>query len=200
MEQLIKIISLSCLLATSLVYTFFGYRCFKALISCAGALIFSLLAFFIATKYIPDNFPLCAGIACVSGIIGGILFFKLFKVAAFLYGAASGLALSPIILNYISNPPTWLIWVIPISCALAGGLILLLSHRIILITMTAASGSLYFSFSLLFILIEFEVLKKKILTEPTNVETITFLIVTCTIFICGWLYQFKDGKAKAATT
>ena len=197
MDVFVNSTGLIVILVCSLIYTFFGYRFFKALLGFAGALIFATVAWRISSEYFQDNFIMAAVITIVAGAIGAWLFHTLFKVAAFLYGAAAGLALSPVILTYLENIPEWGKWALPIGCALAGGLILLLSHRFVLIAVTAASGAFYFSMSLLFLLVQWNVLQSDVLEKPDKLQTGLWLLCFATCFISGWIYQLKDKNAKA---
>lgn len=196
MDILVSSIGLITILICSLVYTFFGYRFFKFLLSLAGALIFSSVAWKISAEHFVDNKIIALLITIVAGAIGAWLFHTLFKVAAFLYGAAAGLALSPVILTYIPEPPAWCQWGIPIVCALAGGVLLLISHRVVLITMTAASGSLYFCMSLILLLVQFRVIHPDILEKPDSLQAGLTVLGFAVLFISGWIYQLKDKESK----
>lgn len=199
MDITINSIGLIVILICSLVYSFFGYRFFKSLLCFAGAIIFSSIAWKFSSGYFQENFIPAIIIALIAAAIGAWLFYALFKVAAFLYGASVGLALSPVILTFIENPPTWVPWVLPVGCALGGGLILLLSHRLVLITMTAASGSFYFSMSLLLLLVQWKVLQDDILEKPDNLQAGLWLLCFATCFVSGWIYQLSDKAAKESS-
>lgn len=194
MDSAFSIIGLVIILLSSLIYCFFGYRFFKFLLSFAGAIIFSSVSWKITSEYFADKIYLAVIISVLAAFLGGWLFHKLFKMAAFLYGAAAGLSLSPVILTHISEPPDWCKWGVPIACALIGGVILLLSHRIVLITMTAASGALYFNLSGLLLLVNWQVINKDILEKPDKVQTGLFLLCFAVLFIAGWIYQLKDKE------
>ena len=196
MDILVNNIGLIIILICSLVYTFFGYKFFKVLLSFAGALIFSAVAWRISSDYFQDKIYIALAIAVVAGAIGAWLFHKLFKIAAFLYGASAGLALSPVILTYIPDPPLWAKWALPIACALIGGILLVLSHRFVLITMTAASGAFYFSMSLLFLLVNWGAIQGDILKQPDKLQTGLWLLCFATCFVSGWIYQLKDKETK----
>ncbi|MCM8539499.1 MAG: TMEM198/TM7SF3 family protein [Lentisphaeraceae bacterium] len=199
MDIFVNYAGLLIILVCSLIYTFFGYRFFKALLSFAGALIFSSVAWNISSEYFHDNKLIAFAITLLAGLFGAWLFHKVFKVAAFLYGAAAGLSLSPIVLTFIENPPDWCKWGLPIVCALMGGILLLISHRFILITMTAASGALYFSMSLTLLLVQWEIIQKDILDKPDKLQTALWLLCFATCFVSGWVYQLKDKETKEDT-
>jgi len=196
MDILVNNVGLLTILFCSLVYTFFGYRFFTYLLSLAGALIFASVAWKIASEYFAEQKFIAVIIAVVAGALGAWLFHKLFKIAAFLYGAAAGLSLSPIIMTYINEPPKWCVWGLPVACALAGGLLLLISHRIVLITMTAATGSLYFCMSLLLLLVQWKILQPDILEKPDMLQSGLWLLCFATSFVSGWIYQVKDKDSK----
>ncbi len=194
MDSAFSNIGLVIILLSSLVYCFYGYRFFKFLLAFAGSIIFGSVSWNITSSYFVDKIYLAIIITLIAAFIGGWLFHKLFKIATFLYGAAAGLSLSPIILTYINEPPGWCKWGIPIACALIGGTILLLSHRIVLITMTAASGSLYFNLSGLLLLVNFGAIGKDILEKPDKLQSGLFLLCFAVLFIAGWIYQLKDKE------
>ena len=199
MDVVINNVGLLTIMACSLIYAFFGYKFFKVLLSFAGALIFSSLSWNFTAQYFQDNKLIAVGIALVAGLIGAVLFHKLFKMAAFLYGAAAGLSLSPVILTFIEEPQDWIKWGLPVVCALLGGVLLILSHRFILIVMTSASGAFYFSMSLLLLLIQWEVIQKDILDKPDKLQVGLWLLCFATCFISGLFYQLKDKETKEDT-
>ncbi len=199
MESFINNSGLFIILICSLVYCFFGYRFFKFLLSLAGSIIFSSVAWKISMQYFEGNQMYCLPIAIVAAILGGWLFYKLFKFAAFLYGTAAGFALSPVVLALIQPDAQWVKWAVPAVCALGGGLFLLFSHRLVLILMTAASGALYFALSLFLLLVEFNVWEREILDKPDSVQISLWLFCFAITFLSGAVYQFKDKKAEEPT-
>ena len=196
MDSTFSNIGLLIILLSSLVYCFFGYKFFKFLLALAGSIIFGSVSWNISSQYFFDQIYLAIGISLIAAFIGGWIFHKLFKVAAFLYGAAAGFSISPLIIAYISEPPDWCKWGIPIACGLIGGFILLLSHRLVLITMTAASGALYFNLSGLLLLVSWGAINQDILEKPDKVQTGLFLLCFAILFISGWIYQLKDKETE----
>lgn len=194
MDSAFSYVGLIIILLSSLIYCFYGYRFFKFLLALAGSIIFGTVSWNISAAYFTDKIYIAIIITVITASIGAWLFHKLFKIATFLYGAAAGLSLSPVILTYISEPPDWCKWGLPIGCALVGGIILLLSHRIVLITMTSASGALYFTISGLLLLVNWEVISNDILEKPDKVQTGLFLLCFAVLFISGWIYQLKDKE------
>ena len=194
MDSAFSYVGLIIILLSSLIYCFYGYRFFKFLLALAGSIIFGTVSWNISAAYFTDKIYIAIIITVIAASIGAWLFHKLFKIATFLYGAAAGLSLSPVILTYISEPPDWCKWGLPIGCALVGGIILLLSHRIVLITMTSASGALYFTISGLLLLVNWEVISNDILEKPDKVQTGLFLLCFAVLFISGWIYQLKDKE------
>ena len=194
MDDIFSNIGLLIILLSSLVYCFFGYRFFKLLLAFAGIIIFGSVSWNLSSEYFAEQIYIAIIISIAAAALGGWLFHKLFKIAAFLYGAAAGLSLSPVILTAISEPPDWCKWGIPIACGLIGGIVLLLSHRIVLITMTAASGALNFTLCGLLLLVNWGAINKDILEKPDKVQTGLFLLCFAVLFISGWIYQLKDKE------
>ena len=195
MEPFIENTGLFIILFCSLLSAFFGYRFFKFFLSLAGALLFSAFAWELSSEYFEDQIVLPLIITVLADIFGAWLFYVMFKIAAFLYGAAAGLAFSPVILTFTPSDQLWLKWAVPIICALAGGLILLLSTRLVIIIMTAASGAVYFTMSFLLILVNFEVLGEDILTEPDNLQAGLWVLCFLTCFFSGFIFQLQGKES-----
>jgi hypothetical protein len=195
MEAFINSSGLLTILVCSLIYCFFGYRFFKSLLSLAGALIFGSVAWTLSIEYFSSDLVFCLPIAIVSALLGAWLFHKLFKIAAFLYGASAGLALSPGVLTLVATEAVWVKWAIPAGCALLGGLFLLISHRIVLIVMTAATGAIYFVLGIFKLLIDWQVLEKSSIEQPDNVQISLSLFCFAITFLSGLIYQLKDKKS-----
>ena len=195
MEAAINNSGLLVILACSLIFCFLGYRFFKSLLSLAGALIFGSVAWQLSIEYFSGDLAFCLPISIVSALLGAWLFHKLFKIAAFLYGASAGLALSPAVLTLAATEVAWAKWAIPAGCALVGGLFLLISHRIVLIVMTAATGAIYFVLGIFRLLIDWHVLEKSSIEEPDNVQISLSLFCFAITFLSGLIYQLKDKKS-----
>jgi len=195
MENFVDIAGLLLIVAGSLVFCFFGYRFFRALLSLAGGIIFASLGWWGSLHFLPEQQWICMIIAVVASFFGAWLFHKLFKLAAFLYGAAAGIALTPVIVPLIDSPAEWLKWGIPVICGLTGGLLLLISKRIILIAMTAGSGSLTFTNAVFVLLLRYEVIEETALSKPNSVHISMWSLVFLIMAIGGFIYQFKDKSS-----
>ena len=98
-------------------------------------------------------------------------------------------------MSMVESDQEWVKWAVPSGCSLAGGLLLLISHRIILILMTAASGALNFTVSLYLLLIEFGVLAEDILEDPDKIQLSLWIFCFGITFLSGLVYQLKDKKS-----
>ncbi|MCM8538395.1 MAG: TMEM198/TM7SF3 family protein [Lentisphaeraceae bacterium] len=196
MEKLFAGSGLVAIMLCSLIYCFFGYRFFKLLLGLSGALIFASLSWLGFQKFAPEMQMPAIIISLICGLIGAWFFHKAFKVAAFIYGAAAGVTLSPAIRPFINSPEPWIEWALPIGCALVGGVLLLISRRIILIIMTAASGAIYFTMSLFTFLIQINVFEKTITESPNTFHSSMWLLSFSLCFFSGLFCQFSDKEAK----
>ena len=185
----------------SLLVCFFGYRFFRYFLTLAGAIILGGACWLGLQKIAPENMALGIGLSLVAAIVGAWLFHKLFKMAAFAYGASAGVALAPVILPFIAaqiegEQPIWLKWVVPAGCALVGGLLLLISRRAMMILMTAGSGAVYFSNSLFLLLVNYEVFENTVITQPGKFHASLWILSFAICAIGGASYQFKDKGTK----
>jgi hypothetical protein len=197
MEALINNGGLIAILVCSLIFCFFGYRFFTYLLSLAGAIIFGSVGWRISMEFFDSEILYSLPIAIVAAIFGAWLFHKLFKLAAFLYGASAGyFALSPIVFSLIASEQAWVKWAVPIGCALAGGMLLVISHRLIMIIMTSASGALNFTVSLYLLLVELGVLSKETLEKPDKIQSSLWIFCFAITALSGLIYQLKDKNSK----
>ena len=197
MEQYFASGGLIAIMLCSLIYCFFGYRFFKLLLGLSGALIIGSFTWIGFMKYAPEMKVPAIIVTLLMCAIGAWLFHKAFKIAAFLYGAACGVALTPAILPYITLKEQWVEWLIPLVCALVGGLLLLISRRFIMIIMTAASGAIYFTMSLFTFLIQINVFEKTVTDSPNSFHASMWIISFSLCFFSGLFCQFQDKENKA---
>ena len=81
MDILVNNVGLLIILICSLIFTFFGYKFFKALLSFAGAIIFSAVAWNIASEYFIDNKLIAVTITIIAAFLyGAWIFHKIFKI------------------------------------------------------------------------------------------------------------------------
>ena len=195
MDKFINNGGLIVIMLCSLIYCFFGYRFFKYLLSLAGAIIFGSVAWSISIEQTESNLTICIPVAIVAALIGAWLFHKLFKFACFLYGAAAGFSLSPVIMTFIENDAEWIKYAVPVGCALVGGILLVFSHRVLLIIMTSSSGAMYFAISLYVLLVEFKVFDPEVLTKPDTMQRSLWFFCFAIAFLSGLFYQLKDKES-----
>ncbi|NQZ57225.1 MAG: DUF4203 domain-containing protein [Lentisphaeraceae bacterium] len=194
--------SLWIICVASLLVCFFGYRFFRYFLSLAGAVILGGASWLGLTKVVPENWLLCLGASVLAACVGAWLFHKLFKMAAFSYGAATGVALAPVILPFVlaqieGEPAVWVKWAVPAACALVGGLLLLISRRAMMIVMTASSGAVYFTNALFLLLVNFEVFEKTVITQPGQFHASLWFLSFTICAAGGAMYQFKDKDTKS---
>jgi hypothetical protein len=196
MEQVFASSGLIAIMLCSLVYCFYGYRFFKMLLGLSGALILGSLTWMAFSRFAPHLMTAAIISSLILAALGAWLFHKAFKLAAFLYGSAAGATFSPVILTYISSKEQWITWLVPILCGLVGGLLLLISRRLVMIVMTSASGAVYFTMALFLLLIQHSIFEKTVLESPNNYHASMWLISFILCFCSGLLCQFRDKSTQ----
>ena len=181
---------------SSLIFCFFGYRFFKMLLGLAGALIAGSLTW-VGFNHFTQGMQIPAIIVTlIMATIGAWLAHKAFKVAAFLYGAAAGVALSPVILPFIKIDQPWINWLLPLTCGLVCGLLLLISKKLIMMIMTASTGAIYFSMALFLLLIQFNVFEETVLESPNQFHATMWTLSFSLCFFCGLFCQLQDKTSE----
>lgn len=192
MDKIIASSGLFVIMICSLIFCFFGYRFFKLLLGLAGALIVGSLTWMGFHHFAPQLQIPALVTTLLMAVIGAWLFHKAFKVAAFLYGSAAGVSLSPAILPYLNVQEPWIKWLVPLVCGFIGGLLLLISKKIIMMIMTSATGAIYFSMALFLALIQFNIFEETMLDKPNSFHASMWLLSFSLCFFCGLFCQFQD--------
>lgn len=196
MDKVIASSGLFVIMICSLIFCFFGYRFFKLLLGLAGAILFASLTWTGFQHFAPQMQIPALVTSLILAAIGAWIFHKAFKLAAFLYGSAAGVALSPAILPYLSIQEPWINWLVPLVCGLFGGLLLLISKKLIMMFMTAATGAVYFSMALFLTLIQFNVFEETVLDKPNSFHATMWLLSFSLCFFCGFFCQIQDKAAE----
>ncbi|MCH2207484.1 MAG: DUF4203 domain-containing protein [Lentisphaerales bacterium] len=196
MDNVIASSGLFVIMISSLIFCFFGYRFFKLLLGLAGAIIVGSLTWAGFQHFAPQLQIPAIITSLIMAAIGAWLFHKAFKLAAFIYGSAAGVALSPAILPYLNIQERWIHWLVPIICGLIGGLLLLISKKFILKVMTSATGAIYFSMALFLTLIQFNIFEETVLDKPNSFHASMWLLSFSLCFFCGLFCQIQDKAAE----
>lgn len=149
MDMIAEIIMSVFALVLGLLFTFWGYKKLKKLLTVSSALITFCAAFMalgelgLAPQII---------ISLVLGIIAGVLAHFFFLVGIFCVGASFGAILGVFITTYVSLPGSMLGTVITVFLAVLFGVFALKTRRIYLSFVTAYTGAYAVCFSLCFLI------------------------------------------------